>query len=98
MYIQIYCFTINKYDFKYVSVVKDAILETHFIKQTLSSGFIYPEFSIDNKFYYSYYVKVFLDSLLQINYGVQVARQIVDACHPTNGTKGVYDLPHKGKL
>jgi hypothetical protein len=45
----------------------------------------------------AYYAKVVLDSPLQINYGVQVAQWIVDACHRVKGTKEVYDLPHKGK-
>jgi hypothetical protein len=45
----------------------------------------------------AYYEKVVLDSLLQINYGVQVAQWIVDVCHRVKGMKEVYDLPHKGK-
>jgi hypothetical protein len=45
----------------------------------------------------AYYAKVVLDSLLQINYGVQVTRWIVDAFHRAKGTKEVYDLPRKGK-
>jgi hypothetical protein len=45
----------------------------------------------------TYYAKVVLDSLLQVNYGVQVARQIVDVCHRAKGMKEVYDFPHKVK-
>jgi hypothetical protein len=45
----------------------------------------------------AYYVKVVLDSLLQVNYGVQVSQRFADASHQVKGTKEVYDLPHKGK-
>ena len=44
----------------------------------------------------AYYEKVVLDSLLQINYGVWVARQIVGGCQRAKGTKEAYELPYKG--
>jgi hypothetical protein len=45
----------------------------------------------------TYYERVVLDSLLQINYGAWVAQQIAGGCHRENGTKEVYDLSSKGK-
>jgi hypothetical protein len=45
----------------------------------------------------AYYVKVVLDFLLQINYGVQAAQWKVGECHRAKGTKEGYDLLYKGK-
>jgi hypothetical protein len=46
----------------------------------------------------TYYEKVVLDSLLQMNYGVCLAQRIAGGYHQAKGMKEVYDLPHKGKL